>query len=165
MDDVIIRPARSDELPHVAALAGKLLRMHHDFDAQRFILPEDIEQGYASWFRREIRRPEVVILVAARGDEVVGYTYARLEDRDWNQLLDPHGALHDLWVEPEARRSGVARRLVRATLDALAEKGAPRVVLHTAARNPGATAFFESMGFRRTMIEMTRESDDEGGGA
>jgi ribosomal protein S18 acetylase RimI-like enzyme len=163
MDDVIIRPAQRDELTRVAHLAAKLLRMHHDFDARRFILPDDVEQGYASWFAREIGRREVVILVAARGDALLGYTYARLEDRDWNQLLDPHGALHDLWVEPEVRRLGVARRLVHATLDALAEKGAPRVVLHTAARNPSATAFFESLGFRQTMIELTRESDREPG--
>ena len=35
--------------------------------------------------------------------------------------------------------------------------GAPRVVLSTAAKNEGAQKFFEAMGFRRTMIEMTRE--------
>jgi len=45
---------------------------------------------------------------------------------------------------------------VEATLAALAAKGAPHVVLHTAAANPGAAAFF-----RRTMIEMTREAVEE----
>lgn len=161
MDDLIIRPARRDELAAVSRLAGELLRMHHAFDERRFILPEQVEQGYASWFSRELGRAEVVLLVAVRGEAVVGYTYGRLEGRDWNQLLDPHGALHDLWVEPTERRHGVARRLVEAALAALADKGAPRVVLHTAARNPAATAFFEKLGFRRTMIEMTRESDAE----
>ena len=41
-------------------------------------------------------------------------------------------------------------------------KGAPRVVLHTAALNEAAQRFFERLGFRRTMIEMTRESSPEG---
>ena len=33
----------------------------------------------------------------------------------------------------------------------------PRVVLWTAEKNPAAQALFEQLGFRRTMIEMTRE--------
>jgi ribosomal protein S18 acetylase RimI-like enzyme len=161
MDDVIVRPARREDLGAVARLAGKLLRQHHGFDARRFFLPERVEEGYAWWLGRELGDEEVVILVAARGNAIVGYTYGRIEERDWNMLLDAHGALHDIWVEPEERGRGVARRLVEATLAALTEKGAPRVVLHTAANNPGATAFFEKLGFRRTMIEMTRESDPE----
>jgi ribosomal protein S18 acetylase RimI-like enzyme len=34
------------------------------------------------------------------------------------------------------------------------------VVLSTAEQNSGAQRLFERMGFRRTMIEMTRELDD-----
>ena len=47
--------------------------------------------------------------------------------------------------------------LLEETCKRLAEMGAPRVVLSTAAKNEGAQKFFEAMGFRRTMIEMTRE--------
>jgi ribosomal protein S18 acetylase RimI-like enzyme len=159
MDDVIIRPARRDDLAAVARLAGELLRMHHAWDARRFFLPDKVEEGYTWWLGRELEREEVVILVAARGDRIVGYTYGRIEERDWNQLLDEHGALHDLFVDPAERRRGVARRLVEATLAALTAKGAPRVVLHTAAANEAAAAFFAALGFRRTMIEMTREAD------
>ena len=36
--------------------------------------------------------------------------------------------------------------------------GAPRVLLHTAWQNADAHAFFEKLGFRRTMLEMTREA-------
>ena len=39
----------------------------------------------------------------------------------------------------------------------LASRGAPRVVLSTAFRNEAAQRLFERMGFRRTMVEMTRE--------
>lgn len=158
MDDLIVRPARREDLGAVARLAGELVRMHHAFDARRFFLPEKVEEGYAWWLGREMERDEVVLMVAARGDAVVGYTYARIEERDWNQLLDAHGALHDLWVEPAERRRGVARALVEATVAALEAKGAPRVVLHTAAGNEAAAAFFATLGFRRTMVEMTREA-------
>lgn len=37
------------------------------------------------------------------------------------------------------------------------DKGAPRVLLGTAYQNDATQRLFESLGFRRTMIEMTRE--------
>jgi len=39
----------------------------------------------------------------------------------------------------------------------LESEGLPRVVLWTAEQNHGAQRFFEQAGFRRTMIEMTRD--------
>ncbi len=153
-----IRPARRDELPAVAALAAKLVHLHHAFDGARFFVPEHVTEGYAWWFAKEIDRPEVVLLVAARGDRLVGYAYGRLEDRDWNQLLDACGALHDLWVDDGERHGGVASALVDAVVGALRDKGAPRVVLHVAEANEAAQALFARLGFRRTMVEMTRET-------
>jgi len=44
-----------------------------------------------------------------------------------------------------------------AALERLRELGAPRVLLFTADRNHGAQSMFDRAGFRRTMIEMTRE--------
>jgi ribosomal protein S18 acetylase RimI-like enzyme len=158
-DDLILRPARREDLADLGRLAGKLVRLHHAFDAPRFFLPDRVEEGYAWWFGREIERDDVVLLVAARGEAVVGYAYGRLEERDWNQLLDACGALHDVWVEEAERRHGVARRLVEAAVAALTAKGAPRVILHTAAGNEAAQALFAALGFRRTMVEMTREAD------
>jgi ribosomal protein S18 acetylase RimI-like enzyme len=161
-DELILRPARRDEVSAVARLAGKLVRMHHAFDEHRFFLPDRVEEGYAWWFGQEIDRNEVVLLVALRGGAIVGYAYGRLEERDWNQLLDACGALHDVWVEEAERRRGVASKLVEATMAALVAKGAPRIVLHTAAGNADAQALFARLGFRRTMVEMTREGGGSG---
>ena len=40
---------------------------------------------------------------------------------------------------------------------ALAARGAPRVVIQVASQNPEAQAVFGRLGFRPTMVEMTRE--------
>jgi ribosomal protein S18 acetylase RimI-like enzyme len=66
--------------------------------------------------------------------------------------------LYDIVVDPAHRSHGVGRLLLDATLAALTAKGAPRVVLSTAERNAPAQRLFERAGFRRTMIEMTRET-------
>jgi ribosomal protein S18 acetylase RimI-like enzyme len=65
--------------------------------------------------------------------------------------------LNDIVVDPASRRHGIGRLLLDATIRALEALGAPRVVLSTAERNESAQRLFDRAGFRRTMIEMTRE--------
>jgi ribosomal protein S18 acetylase RimI-like enzyme len=154
---VTVRAAEARDLPAIADLAGKLVRQHFAFDAQRFMLIPNVEAGYARFFETQLASPETLILAAELDGAVIGYAYARLEPKDWNNLLDAHGALHDIFVAESARRQGVARRLVEAVRDRLKAKGAPRVVLHTASKNQSARAFFAALGFRETMIELTSE--------
>ncbi len=153
----IVRDATAADLSRVAELAARLVRLHHAFDPRRFFLVEPVERGYAGFLGRELGRAEAVVLVAERDGRVEGYAYGTLEPRDWNALLDAHGALHDIYVDEPARRGGLATALLEAMVARLGALGAPRVVLATASQNAEAQAFFDRHGFRRTMIEMTRE--------
>lgn len=154
---VTVRNARKEDLNAVGKLAGMLVRQHHEFDPPRFLLIPNVEAGYARFFESQLSSQETIILSAEIDGEIVGYAYARLEPRDWNALLDAHGALHDIYVIETARRQGVARLLVDGVRERLRERGAPRLVLHTASKNVSAQHFFASLGFRQTMIEMTEE--------
>ena len=100
------------------------------------------------------------MLVAEENGAVVGYTYAGVEAHDYMALRGPAGVLYDIVVDPEHRGRGIGRMLLDATLAFLGSRGVPRVVLSTAARNAAAQRLFASAGFRRTMIEMTRELDE-----
>lgn len=156
---LVIRPARPEDLPAVSRLAAELVRLHHRLDPQRFLLVEPVEKGYQWFFSRELERQGAVILVAEDDADgrLLGYAYGTLEDRNWNDLLDACGKVNDLYVDAAARRHGAGRALVTAMFEALKAKGAPRVVLLTARKNPDAHALFEALGFRRTMLEMTAE--------
>ena len=160
----IVRTATVEDIPRVAALAAQLVRLHHALDPLRFIIFEPIEPGYGRYLREQLDAAEAVILVAVEpaddgGERIVGYCFGRTEERDWVALRDACGVLHDVLVDASARRLGVAEQLVRAMCEALRAKGAPRVVLMTAALNEGAQALFRKLGFRSTMVEMTRESE------
>lgn len=157
---VVIRPATRADLPAIGRLGALLVRLHHDFDPQRFIpATPRTEQGYGSFLGTQLEVPDVIVLVAERDGEVLGYSYAGLEGFDYMALRAPAGALYDIVVDPAYRGHGVGRTLLDATLAALADSGAPRVVLSTAERNEPAQRLFARAGFRRTMIEMTRERD------
>ena len=155
---VTVRPARAEDMPAVGRLGALLVRTHHDFDPERFIAAtRRTADGYGSFLGTQLDDPEVVVLVAEQDGDVVGYTYAAVEGYDWMSLRGPAGVLHDIVVDPERRHSGVGRALLDATIAALAALGAPRVVLSTAERNEIAQRLFAKAGFRRTMVEMTRE--------
>lgn len=152
-----IRPAVSEDLDDIGRMAGELVRYHHALDSHRFLLVDGVERGYARYFASQLSEPSTLILVAERGGQRIGYAYAKLEPRDWNALLDACGALHDIFVVPSERKSGVASALLDAVVERLAALGAPRVVLTTAVQNEPAQRLFARHGFRKTMLEMTRE--------
>ena len=155
---VTVRPAEKTDEAALGRMGAELARLHHDFDPQRFMLPDDVESGYRWWLMKERTNKRAVVLVAEIAGAVVGYCYGRLEERDWNALLDAHGGLHDVWVDEAHRRGGTAKALLKAMIEKLTELGAPRVVLKTSTRNDAAQRLFTELGFRPTMLEMTRES-------
>lgn len=154
-----IRPARPNDAPALGRLGALLVRTHHEFDAARFIAATPrTEQGYGSYLASQLASPDVILLVAEQGGEVIGYAYASVEGFDYMALRGPAGVLHDVVVDPTHRRAGAGRLLLDAALAALEARDVPRVVLWTAERNEAAQRLFVRAGFRRTMIEMTRES-------
>ncbi|HYF65057.1 MAG TPA: GNAT family N-acetyltransferase [Herpetosiphonaceae bacterium] len=151
-----IRPATAPDMRAVGRLGALLVRTHHDFDPERFIpATPQTERGYAGFLTEQLADEQAIVLVAERDGAVIGYSYSRIEGTDYMALRGPAGMLHDLIVDPAQRGQGVGRMLLGATCAALAARGAPQIVLSTAARNEGAQRLFAQVGFRPTMIEMT----------
>lgn len=151
-----VRRAAEADLREMGQMAGALVRQHHAKNPDRFLLVDRVEEGYASWFHRELARAAARLFVAERGGELVGYAYGTLEGRDWNLLLDAHGAVHDIFVVESARRDGVGKALLDALVSELERMGAPRILLSTMVDNHAAQRLFASAGFLPTMLEMTR---------
>src|SRR5437868_5085974 len=155
---VTVRPARSADRQALGRLGALLVQEHHEFDPKRFLAPQpDTPEAYGRFLATQVEHPDKLILVADMHGDVIGYVFAGMEGFDYMVLRGPVGAIYDLVVDPEHRSQGVGKRLLDAALAALTERGAPRAVLSTADKNKGAQRLFEREGFRRTMIEMTRE--------
>ena len=153
-----IRRATREDLPALGQLGAMLVRTHYEFDRDRFMAPRPhTDRGYASFLGSQLEDEEAVLFVAERGGEIIGYVYAGLEPANWKELREAAGFVHDVLVTESGRRLGVASALMRHAIDWLRGQGAPRVMLWTAAPNEAAQRLFESLGFRRTMIEMTLE--------
>jgi GNAT superfamily N-acetyltransferase len=157
-DDIVIRRAAESDGPALGRLGAELVRMHHAWDAERFLTPgPSTESGYGRFLGSQMASDSNVVFVAERGGEVVGYVFAGVEPRSWMELRDTAGFVHDVIVADAARGQGIGGRLVEAAAEWLLARGVPRVMLWTAERNDAGQRLFAKLGFRRTMIEMTRE--------
>lgn len=153
-----IRPAVAGDEAALGRLGAMLVEEHYDFDRLRFLEPmPDLPARYGAFLVSRHDQPDNVVLVAERNGEVAGYVFGAKEGFDYMSLRGPAGVIYDLLVDPDHRRQGVGAALMGAMLDALGALGAPRALLFTAEKNRVAQAMFERTGFRRTMIEMTRE--------
>ena len=156
----VIRKATKSDLPAVGRLGAALLLAHYEFDPQRFMQGgADAEEGYAWFLGTQLQRPDSLVLVAESDGEIVGYLYAGIEPRNWKELREEAGFVHDILVHESRRGGGIAQALMDGALAWFRERGMPRAVLWTAAQNMTAHRMFRRLGFRDTMIEMTRELD------
>ena len=157
-ESFVIRRATQADLPALGKLGASLLRTHYAFDPQRFMAPHgDPEAGYGWFLGTQLKEDDVAVFVAERSGDVIGYVYAGIEPQSWKELREMAGFIHDVVVSGEAQRGGVASALVESACDWLRSIGAPRVVLWTAEKNDAAQRLFTRLGFRKTMIEMTKE--------
>ena len=154
----VIRKAERHDLDSLGRLGAMLMRTHYAFDPQRFLpAGKGAERGYASFLGNMLDSEDDVIFVAEQDGAITGYVFAALEPLSWKELRGPAGFVHDLVVADEARKSGIGTKLMDAAIAWLRERGAPRVILWTAAPNEAAQALFRRLGFRDTMVEMTLE--------
>jgi GNAT superfamily N-acetyltransferase len=116
------------------------------FDAYRrfYKQPSDVAAGRA-FLAERLRREESVIFVAA-GDQLLGFT--QLYPTFSSVSLRRMWILNDLFVRPDGRRGGVARRLLERAREWAVETGAKGLALATAPDNAAARALYESCGWR-----------------
>ncbi len=138
---LIIRRATLDDVDRVVPF----------FEAYRAFYGKSPAPEQARDFLRDrLSRHESVILVAERAmengeTELVGFAqlYRALSSLSLGSTM----ILNDLFVSPDARRSGAARRLVEASIAQARAEGALRLELQTQHTNVSARALYDSLGF------------------
>lgn len=117
------------------------------FDAYRqfYGQPADLARA-REWLRSRLRLGESVALLARRDGQPAGFVqlYPMFSSvrtaRTW--------ILNDLFVDPAARRHGVARALLEAAAGFARSDGAAGIALETAQDNAAARALYRAAGWR-----------------
>jgi ribosomal protein S18 acetylase RimI-like enzyme len=129
--------AAPEEAPAVAALLAGF-RDHLGYDG-----PDDA--SILASVERIIVRDDAEYLLATADDRPQGVAQVRYR---WGVWWDAEDCwLEDLYVDAEARGTGLGRALVEAVLDRARRRGCRRVELDVNSENPAAFALYRSLGF------------------
>jgi len=122
------------------------------FDAYRQFYEQAPDLALArSFIRDRLQNNESVILLASNErQQVIGFcqlypTFCSVEAK-------PIYSLYDLFVDPEARRSGAGKVLLQAAEKLAAERGKARMDLTTARTNKPAQNAYEALGWVRDEV-------------
>jgi len=133
-----IRRATLEDLDLVAPL----------FDGYRRFYGQAADIPRAKAFLRErLERNESTILLAMRDGTAAGFT--QLYPLFSSVSATRKYLLNDLYVVPQARRSGAARGLIEAATHFARANGAASMSLSTAVDNAAAQRLYESLGWER----------------
>ncbi len=98
-----------------------------------------------AYLQERIERGEAQIFIACDGERALGFAlnYPSFSSVSLGRVL----TLNDLYVCETARRQGVARQLIAATVDYATSIDAVRINLSTACDNYTAQALYQQLGF------------------
>ena len=114
-------------------------------------MPENPEATSATWARIFDPLEPVHALVAARGENLIGFAHYLFQRSTW--LVNPRCYLQDLYVGPEARGNGVGRALIGAVAAAAKEAGAANVFWNTHETNAAARRVYDGLAERTGFIQ------------
>ncbi|MDX2213026.1 MAG: GNAT family N-acetyltransferase [Oculatellaceae cyanobacterium bins.114] len=159
---MLIRPATVDDIPAVLPMVTKICALHQEWDNAKYGFLPDPEQRYQPWLIAQTKEPKSVFMVAEddtprHPPQLVAFLIATTEAEIPIYQIQEYGFIHDLWVEPDYRHTGIGRLLVKRAIAQFNQMGVQQIRLDVAVANEGAKRLFQSCGFRFSISEMLIE--------
>lgn len=138
-------------------MVAKICALHESWDAAKYGFLPNPEQRYERWLTKIATDDRAVFLVAEISPLLVGFLVATVEREIPIYRLKEYAFIHDLWVEQEYRQTGIARQMVKQSIEIFKQMGVQQIRLDTAAPNDAARRLFSACGFRISTMEMLIE--------
>jgi ribosomal protein S18 acetylase RimI-like enzyme len=142
------------------SLHALVLQLHESmrpFD--RDLAPGDqIIERYFHDLVSTVEQTSGAIFMAEVDDYVVGYAcvYGSVTPDEADERPDSHSFLAELFVRPEYRGHEIGRRLIEQAENHAAACGSYKLELKVLAQNESAVRFYETLGYARRLIVMSK---------
>jgi ribosomal protein S18 acetylase RimI-like enzyme len=149
-----IRFAKERDVPGIINLLRQVGRVHHEGRPDLF--RPDAQKYSPSQIMAMLDKAATPIFVAVEDDAVLGYGFCMMKDYDRDTVITSHKSLYidDLCVEEGCRGKGVGKVIYNEILRYAKMRGCYNVTLNVWCCNPGAMAFYESLGLKPQKIGM-----------
>ncbi len=147
-----IRLAATADREALLGLWLDLLAHHRSLDSDYPALP-GIREALLRELGRGFSDPACRLWVAEGDGGLVGFLFAEHEAAEEGVGMS---WIHELYVEPAARRVGVGRDLVAAARDFFTERRAARISVRVETRNGAGLRFWHALGFDEKALILER---------
>lgn len=153
MTDYIIRRAENRDLEAVNALLRQVLAVHHSGRPDLF---NETGKKYTDAELLAIfDNPETPVFVFDREGTVLGYAFCALSHQGSGSLRELKTLyIDDICVDAKARGEHIGTALFEHAKAFAAGHGCHNITLHVWECNPGARAFYESLGLKPQFTSM-----------
>jgi ribosomal protein S18 acetylase RimI-like enzyme len=161
---VIIRRVEPRDEEAVARLWQALSDYHVRLDRRLSVPTGGAAEQYATRLLEQRDDPSTRAFVAEVDGRVVGYLLGAVIDlqSDLFEYVDT-GFIADIYIDPDYRRQGIARRLVDVINGWFVDEGVRHVEWQAAVANADAIRFWEALGGRAITVRMRMELDEPQG--
>lgn len=158
--EVTLRAAERRDLPAIGRSLVALAHHGARADTRRALTPEAprrlLEEARDRWFGHFL--PFAAVWVAEHAERgIVGCVAGTPVAVHPAYQVARTVRLEHLWVDPEHRRQGIARRLVDRLREVATGAGYARLEVTTLSADPAAIGFWEAMGFGRWMTTLVAD--------
>ena len=151
MEQVTIRTAVLADLPTLFTFEQGIISAERPFDAT-------LKDGHINYYDIEymITAPNIEVVVAQIGDELVGSGYARIETAKVYLKHQQHAFLGFMYVKPGHRGKGINQKVMEALKQWALAQNVTEFRLEVYNENSSAIRAYEKIGFVKHMITMRR---------
>ncbi|MFO1090303.1 MAG: GNAT family N-acetyltransferase [Hyphomicrobiales bacterium] len=134
------------------------LQAHESTVYDRMIPPEEITATYLDRMAADCQTYDGVVLVAVKGDRVVGYASVmrRAFDESYDEVPFTYAYVADLVVSDRERGSGIGRGLLEACEAEARAAGQAWMRISVLAKNIGAHGLYRSFGFNDHLVTLEK---------
>ena len=142
----MIRKATHNDIPRILELLSQVNDVHAEGRPDFFI------KGKRKYNEEDLLKiindDTTPVFVCEENDDIKGYAFCVIQDLSQCDNLRPDKSLYidDICVDENYRRHGVGKKLYEHVLQFAKEEKCFNITLNVWAKNPGAQAFYESMG-------------------
>lgn len=147
------RPAQTADLAALETLSDTVQKVHSDArpDIFRSIVDSD---GRAAFFQSAMDNENWQIWVAGRNEKTLAYALGEVIRKETGPIRHGHseGHVHQICVDPKARRCGLATGLLKHLLISMRDEKLDRVTAAYWTFNEASESFFTAMGFAPAVV-------------
>ncbi len=149
MENIILRPARIEDLPTLYEFEQGIVNTERAFDPT-------LKSGLINYYdlKEYVECENIEVIVAEVDGELAASGYVKIKQAQRYLSFEQYAYVGFMYVKPQHRRKGISHMIIKELVAWAKSRGLIEIRLDVYEQNDGAVAAYENIGFSKHLIEM-----------